>query len=84
MRSRALPVLGAELRCLLISTSAAKGASHLYAGKIKYNKHIIMVYCASWQHKLKTHIHKITTGNEYRKQILTYTCNHTLYYKHAC
>jgi len=36
-----------------------------------------MIYYASWQHELKTYIHKTTAGNDYRKQILTYTCNHT-------
>jgi len=28
-------------------------------------------------------LHKITAGNEYKKQILTYTCNYTQNYKHA-
>jgi len=44
-----------------------------------------MIYYASWQHKLKTYIHKITAGNEYKKQILTYTCecDHTQNYKHS-
>ena len=47
------------------------------------NNDIIIICYASWQHKLKTYIHKITAGNEYQKQILTYTCNHTQNYKHS-
>ena len=29
-----------SFECLLILTSAAKGASHLHVGRIKYNEHI--------------------------------------------
>jgi len=32
---------------------------------------IIMIYYASWQHKLKMYIHKITARNGYEKQIVT-------------
>jgi len=28
---------------------------------------IIMIYYASWQHKLKTRTHKTTAGNDYKK-----------------
>ena len=49
---------------------------------------IMMIYYASWQHKLKTYIHtyiihKTKAGNDYKKRILTYTRNHTQNYKHS-
>jgi len=45
-----------------------------------------MIYYASWQHKLKTYIHKITAGNDYKKkQIGPYSHTHefTQNYKHS-
>ena len=46
------------------------------------NNDIIICY-ASWQHKLKTYIHKITAGNDDKKQALTYTCNRAQNNKHS-
>jgi len=47
--------------------------------KLNKDEVIIMIYYASWQHKLKRKHTYIKLQQEMitKKQILTYTCNHT-------
>ena len=46
------------------------------AGTTYYYYDLLLRQLAA-QIKKKTYIHKTTTGNDYKKQILNYTCNHT-------
>ena len=45
---------------------------------------MIMIYYASWQHKLKkTYIHKIAAGSDYKKTKYSHTHSITRNYKHS-